>query len=125
MARELIFTHFTNTEGVEGITGLDVNSLVVGETVEINRIQFGEGRNPHLASSPGMNFVTDLAPDVSALRLSLTGIFTEKQQFGISFSAETLHNNGIKYICENPERGIYTIPANAVVVGPIQVIRRF
>lgn len=125
MAGELIFTHFTDAAGLEGITGLTADELLVGETVEIDHIYFGAGLNSFLTSEVGRIFLTGLGPEASALRLALIGIFTAQQQFAIRVSAETLHNNRVAYFCENAQRSIYTIPAHVTIYGAIQVTRRF
>src|SRR5438270_8541908 len=55
-----VWTHFTNAEGVEGITGVQASSLAPGETATVSQLNFGTGANPYLANAPGDIFVTDL-----------------------------------------------------------------
>lgn len=125
MAEQLIFTHFTDTAGVEGITGLEDQDLMVGTIVEVDRIYFGFGENGYMTDKAGRIFLTEHGFSVSSIRLSLIGIAIPKQKFGIRFSAQTLHENGIEYVCEWAERSIYTIPGNVTINGLIQVLKRF
>jgi hypothetical protein len=45
MDNRRILTHFTNAEGLKGITELDPDGLSVGMSYKISRIGFGVGQN--------------------------------------------------------------------------------
>jgi hypothetical protein len=104
-------THFTNADGVRGITGVNPDNLEVGESVSVKAIKFGEGSNTFMAENPGDIFVTDLGPEASQGQLEGIGVFGDRQDFAIQFSRESAFNNGIR-----PTMGksnIFTIPANS------------
>ena len=125
MERRRILTHFTNAEGLSGITGLDPDSLFAGEATIVNRAQFGVGWNPHYASAEGVIFITEHGPDVSEGTLNGIGVFPEKQQFAIQIDAETYFNNEIRIMPERISLSIFSIPANSLVLGEIRVTKRF
>ncbi len=125
MDKQRIITHFTDAEGVKGITGLEPSDLTVGNTVTVNQIRFGVGRNPFNALNPGDIFVTELAPDATSRQLSFIGARGAKQQYAISFSDEDAFNSGTRVLPSDAEKNIFVIPANSVVNGVIEVVRRF
>ncbi|MGH9843095.1 MAG: hypothetical protein ACREEM_30520 [Blastocatellia bacterium] len=127
MGDRRILTHFTNAAGLEGITGLTPESLIVGQAVTINYGHFGVGTNEYLAEAPGRIFVTELGPEASSRQLAWIGVYESdgKQQFAISVTAETLFENGIRVLPEDPVKSIFSIPANSTVSGEITAIRRF
>ena len=45
-----IFSHFTNAEGVIGITGIDGKKMQLNEQVFVNELRFGFGENSFLSS---------------------------------------------------------------------------
>jgi hypothetical protein len=125
MSERRILTHFTNAEGVHGITGLDPESLIVGEEVIISVITFGVGQNTQFARNDGDIFITELRPDASSGQLVMIGVSGDKQQFAIRFDAEDAFNSGVMIYAGREERSIFVIPANSVITGEIQVVKRF
>lgn len=81
-----IFSHFTNAEGIQGITGIDATSLQVNQQVFVDKLQFNLGVNSFLASEPGQIFVTELGIDATDGQLMNIGVFGNKQNFAIQFS---------------------------------------
>lgn len=125
MSRRRALTHFTNAEGLAGITGLNPDHLVVGKAVVINTARFGVGLNSTLAQRAGDIFVTELSPDASAGQLMQIGVFGAKQQFAISFDAKEAFDSGVRVEEGWAERNIFVIPASSVISGVIEVIKRF
>lgn len=125
MAEERILTHFTDSAGLAGITGLDPDSLVVGQEVVIETIRFGAGLSSFFAGNAGDIFVTELSPTAAAGQLMLIGVFGSKQQFAISFTAEAALNSGVRVAEGRADRNIFVVPAHSVISGTIRVIRRF
>lgn len=126
-----IFSHFTNAEGVTGITGIDANSLEVGQIVIINELQFGRGSNPFKALKAGDIFLTELGTDATVGQLMEHGIFEDKQKFVIQFSEETalvLNNIRVRPVeifnnIFTSGRSIYTIPSGTMLRGDFLVTR--
>jgi len=61
--------HFTNAVGIQGITGLLLGELAVGQTVSVERLSFGQGSNAYLAANAGDIFVTEIGTDATAGQL--------------------------------------------------------
>lgn len=119
-----LFSHFTNAEGVRGITGIDDDSLEVGQEVIVSELRFGQGVNSFLASEPGRLFVTLLGADATEGQLNQIGVFGDKQKFMIQFSEETAFLlNGIRVIGEVPTRSIFSIPGGTTLRGEFLVMR--
>lgn len=119
-----IFSHFTNAEGIQGITGIDAANLQIGQQVFIKELKFGLGVNSFLSSAPGQIFVTELGIDATEGQLMNIGIFGNKQNFAIQFSEqEAFLNNGVRVIGQMPSRSIYTIPGDTTLEGEFLVIR--
>jgi len=55
-----LFSHFTNAEGVTGITGIVGDSLDIGQQVIVSELRFKQGENDYLAWESGSIFVTEL-----------------------------------------------------------------
>lgn len=121
------FTHFTDADGVTGITGIqNPSELAVGQPFEVNTLRFGFGSNTQFARNPGDIFVTDLPLNSSAGRLNSIGVFGARQQFGIQFSQENaLIHNGVRPIATPNNPNIYTIPANTRMRGMFRVYNLF
>jgi RHS repeat-associated protein len=117
-----IFTHFTDAEGVQGITS--VEGLEAGETATVDQLTFGEGTNAYNANEAGDIFVTNLAADSSGASLSQIGIQEARQQFAIQMSRETLLENGITPGLSSLSN-VFTIPGNSVLNGLFTVARMF
>lgn len=125
MSKTRIVTHFTNHEGLAGITGLTAESLLVGQVVTLNVIRFGMGTTSFNALRPGDIFVTELGPDATDLQLVLIGIRGAKKQFAISFSDEEAFHSGARVAPSLPEDSIFVIPGGAVIQGRIEIVRRY
>lgn len=119
-----IFSHFTNTEGVRGITGIDSDRIKVGEEAIVSELKFGQGVNSFLASEPGRIFVTLLGTDATEGQLNQIGVFGDKQNFVIQLSEETAFLlNGIRVMGEVPSRSIFSIPGGTTLRGKFLVTR--
>jgi len=117
------FTHFTNAQGLQGITGLNPASLVPGQTTTVSQLQFGFGQNSYLARNPGDIFVTTLPPNASSVQLSQIGVYIENQGFAISFTGEAAAAQGILPMGSGIP-GIYTIPGGSIMTGCFTVYCR-
>jgi len=122
ITNDVTFTHFTDAEGLLGITGLDPASLSPGQTTTVSELNFGTGSNPYLAGQPGDNFVTDLSPSSSSLSLSQIGVFGDKQSYGISFSGTDAAAQGV--LVRGQGKNIYTLPANSTLTGCFSIVCR-
>ena len=126
-----IFSHFTNAQGVRGITRIVADNLEVGQQVIVSELRFGQGSNPFLANSPGDIFITDLGSDATVGELELIGVFGDKQKFVIQFSEETalvLNNIRVRPVkisnnILNLGGSIYSIPGGATLKGQCVVMR--
>jgi hypothetical protein len=119
-----IFSHFTNAEGVTGITRIVSDNLEVGQQVIVSELRFGQGLNPYLTSELGRIFVTELGLDATVGQLNQIGVFGDKQKFVIQFSEETAFRlNGIRVMGEVPSRSIFSIPGGTVLRGEFLVTR--
>lgn len=125
MADERLLTHFTDAEGLTGITGLDPGTLVAGQAEVIETIRFGAGLSSTFASSAGDIFVTELRPEAAAGQLMQIGVFGSKQQFAISFTAQAAFDSGVRIAEGRADRKIFVIPAHSVIRGGVRVIRLF
>lgn len=120
------FNHFTNIDGVTGITGINtrlLDNLGIGESISVNQLSFGTGTNKFMANAVGDNFVTDLGTSSTVRQLEGIGVFGDKQNFVISFSEETAFSQGVKVKGSNPQRGIFTIPANTTLKGKFTITK--
>jgi hypothetical protein len=119
-----LFSHFTNAEGVTGITGIVGDSLDIGQQVIVSELRFGQGENDYLAWEPGSIFVTELGIDATEPQLNDIGIFGDKQNWAIQFSEETaLVSNGIRVTGVMSSRSIFCIPGNTLLRGTFLVTR--
>ena len=121
-----IFTHFTDENGVQGITGLNPSELQIGRPVGVNQLNFGTGQNSFLNSGAGENHITDLGINSSEGQLNSIGVFRSsgRQQFGIQMSHECLFCNGARPVQVRPNN--FTIPANTTLTdGIFTVTRRY
>jgi hypothetical protein len=121
-----IFTHFTNLEGVSGITGINTkifDDMAVGQSITVNRIAFGSGTNSFLQNAPGDIFVTDFSSNLSKGALDQIGVFGDKQNFGISFSEYQAFDQGVRVSGSRPDIGIYTVPGNTQIKGTITITK--
>lgn len=131
LGRGRIFSHFTNSEGVTGITGIIGDSLDKGQEAIAEKLQFGQGSNPFYANFPGDIFVTELGVEATTGDLNLIGVFHDKQNFLIQFSEETalVLNNvrvrpvTISYNILMSGSSIYTIPGSTAMIGKFIVTR--
>jgi len=111
-----LFNHYTNGEGIKGITGVNPESLQIGKPVYVRVLRFGKGTNDFLAGEAGDIFVTELGPEVSSGQLQNIGVFGDRQNFVIQFSQEAALNNGVRAIDAGiPGRSIYTIPGGTTL----------
>ncbi|MBD2776385.1 hypothetical protein [Iningainema tapete] len=119
-----LFSHFTDANGIKGITGIDSDNLEVGEQVIVTELRFAQGINSFLASEPGRIFVTLLGTDATDSQLMNIGVFGDKQKFVIQFSEETAFVfNGIRILGEVPSRSIFSIPGGTNLKGEFLVTR--
>ncbi len=125
MGKTRIVTHFTDSQGLAGITRLNPENLLVGEVVFLNTIRFGSGKSTTFARDKGDIFLTELASNVSAGQLMLIGVFGDKQQFAISFAVADAFDSGVRVEAGHTDRSIFIIPANAIIRGMIKVLKRF
>jgi len=119
---DVMFTHFTDGQGLQGITGLDPATLGSGETTTVSTLQFGTGNNSYLAGQSGDIFATNLPANTSSLSLSQIGVFGDKQSFGISFSGTDAASQGV--MVQGQGEGIYTLPAGSKLTGCFTVTCR-
>jgi hypothetical protein len=117
------FQHYTNAAGAQGITGIEVTGLKVGQTVTVNQAKFGIGENDFLAQAHGDIFVTDIGVHASSGKLNQIGVFGDKQQFVIELREDEMFNQGIRVLGAHPDRGIYTIPGESTIHGTVFVTR--
>ena len=119
-----IFSHFTNAEGVEGITGIEAKNMKVNEQILVNEIQFALGKNSFLSNATGDIFVTELGLDATDGQLMNIGVFDDKQNFVIQFSEkEAFLKNQVRVMGQKPSRSIFTIPGNTTLEGEFLVTR--
>jgi hypothetical protein len=114
-----VFTHYTDADGVAGITG--VGPLNVGDSVGVGSLKFGQGGNSFLAGAPGDNFVTDLGLDATSRQLEGIGVFGGRQQYAIQFSHETALDAGVRPMMVRDN--IFTIPGGSCMTGACVVTR--
>ncbi|HAG79915.1 MAG TPA: hypothetical protein DCL61_01820 [Cyanobacteria bacterium UBA12227] len=119
-----LFSHFTNAEGVTGITRIVGDNLEVSQQVIVRELLFGQGSNDYLAWEPGSIFVTELGIDATERQLNDIGVFGDKQNFAIQFSEEIAFlSNGIRVRGVMPSRSIFCIPGNTILQGTFLVTR--
>ena len=116
------FTHFTNADGLLGITGVNGASMTPGQSLTVNELTFGTGTNTYLAAQEGDIFVTNLPSNTSPLSLSQIGVFGDKQNFGITFSGEAAAAQGV--LVRGQGNGIYTVPEETNLSGCFLVVCR-
>ncbi|MFD4319852.1 polymorphic toxin-type HINT domain-containing protein [Streptomyces sp. NPDC058548] len=105
-----IFSHFTDARGVRGIAGVDVGELSVGQTVTVNRLTFGRGKNDFMTEKPGDNFVTDLGRDATPGQLDRSGVFGERHNYVIQFSQEAAFDHGVRPKMNESYNSSYSFP---------------
>ena len=119
-----IFSHFTNAEGVRGITGIDAKNMKIDEQVLVDELRFGLGKNSFLSSETGDIFITELGIEATEGQLMNIGIFGDKQKFVIQFSEqEAFLNDRVRVMGQMPSRSIFTIPGNTTLKGEFLVTR--
>lgn len=119
-----IFSHFTNAQGVEGITGIDGNKLKLYEQAYINKLQFGLGVNSFLTSEADRIFVTELGIDATDGQMMNIGVFGDKRNFVIQLSEKEAYlKNNVRIIGQMPSRSIYTIPGGTTLIGRFLITR--
>jgi hypothetical protein len=106
---------FTDGQGANGISGVDPNALAVGNTVQVNGLQFRQGANPFMAEQPGDIFVTDLGLDATQGQLGRIGVMGDRANFAIQISREAAFMQGIRP--EAVKTSIFTIPGGTTF-GP-------
>lgn len=114
-----VFTHYTDAEGVVGITG--VGPLNVSDSVGVGSLKFGQGGNNFLARAPGDNFVTDRGLDATPLQIEGIGAFGARQQYAIQFSQEAALNSRVRPV--TVRENIFTIPGGPCITGACTVTR--
>lgn len=107
------FYHYTSPDGVNGITGIDPESMAVATTRIVNELRFGQGQNPYQAARSGDIFVTEVGPNPSALQLEQIGVFGQRQCFCISFSREAAFSQDIHIEMVREWPSIWTIPGGS------------
>ncbi len=113
-----IFSHFTDVSGVQGISGVDVSGMSVGDTIEVSSLQFGTGKNNFMAEKVGDNFVTDLESDATSGQLNQIGVQGDKQNYVIQFSQEAALYSKVRLkLASGAGEGIYSFPANSTLSG--------
>jgi len=101
--------HFTNAEGVQGITGINPDDLEIGQTVRVPMLSFGQGSNHFLAGEDGDIFVTEIGPHAASGQLNQIGVFGDKQNYVIQFSRESTFANNSRLNPLFPSRSIFSI----------------
>jgi RHS repeat-associated protein len=120
------FNHFTNIEGISGITGVDIKTLEnlkAGESMTVNELKFGQGTNTFMSNAINDIFVTDLPATSTARQLNDIGVFGNKQGFVISISEEAAFGQGVRIRGANAPRGIYTIPGGTRLQGIFKITK--
>ena len=107
--------HFTDTAGVQGISGLDAQTLQLGQTVEVAALSFGRGANTFLAGSAGDIFVTEIGASATNGQLQQIGVFGDKQNFVIQFSRESVFADNARLTPLFPARSVYGLPAGTLL----------
>ena len=118
-----IFNHFTDANGIRGITGIVGSEMRVGQQVIVSELRFGRGLNSFQAASEGDIFVTDLEAGVQATQgqLQSIGVFGDRQNFVIRFSQETAIMQDIRLT--RSRAGIFTMPGGTTLKGEFTVAR--
>jgi hypothetical protein len=107
--------HFTNAEGVQGITGISLSDWQVGQSLQVPKLSFGQGVNSFLAEETGEIFVTEIGIDATAGQLQQIGVFGDKQQYVIQFSRESAFAHSVRLSPLFPARSIFGIPQGTVL----------
>jgi hypothetical protein len=110
-----VISHFTNAEGVEGVTGIVGNRLSVGQRAIVRELRLGVGSNEFLAGEKGRIFVTKLGDEATVGELHQIGVFGKKKSFVVQFSGEAAFMQGARVIPELAARNIYSIPGNSTL----------
>ncbi|MFP4124808.1 hypothetical protein [Coleofasciculus sp.] len=87
-----LFSHFTNAEGVTGITGIVGDSLDTGQQVIVSELRLKQGENNYLAWESGSIFVTELEIVISKYLLHSWQHYTQRHIFRNEDSIMT-HSN--------------------------------
>jgi len=111
------FYHYTNEEGVKGITGISPEILNVGDEIVLKELKFGSGKNEFLSSGEGRIFITEKGVESTPGALGRIGILPDKQKYAIIFSEEAAFNQGVRVKAEWLDRSIWTIPKNTILKG--------
>ncbi|WP_230195997.1 polymorphic toxin-type HINT domain-containing protein [Streptomyces coriariae] len=112
-----IFSHFTDGGGVQGIAGVDVSGMAVGDTMEVGSLRFGTGSNDFMTTSPGDNFVTDLGRDATDGQLGRLGVFGDRRNYVIQFSQEAAFGHGVRPKMNPGNTASYTFPGGTSFNG--------
>jgi hypothetical protein len=121
-----IFNHFSNVQGMSGITGIAEHKLMrlgIGESMTTKKLEFGIGKNPYLGTSEGCNYVTDLGTDISDHKLGRMGVIGDKKNFVVGFDEELAFKQGFKVSPSQPSLYVYTIPAYSKYTSKFTVKR--
>jgi RHS repeat-associated protein len=110
-----IFSHFTDAGGVQGIAGVDVSGMSVGDSISVGSLHFGQGDNNYLAENPGDMFATDLGADATTGQLNSIGVYNSRQEYVIQFSQEAAMDNGIRPKMSPGKSSIYTFPGGSTL----------
>ncbi len=123
LGKGIIFTHFTDAQGITGITGVQAGALIVGQPMSVQKLTFDYGNNSYLAEKLGDLFVTDLGINANARELDSIGVFGDKQNFVIQFSQETAFKQvpSVRPILVRPH--IYTFPGGTTLQGSLLIQR--
>ena len=107
--------HFTNAEGVQGITSISPSGWQVGQFFRVPKLSFGKGSNTFLAEEAGDIFVTEIGIDATAGQLQQIGVFGDKQEYVLQFSRESAFAHGVRLSPLFPARSIFGIPPGTVL----------
>ena len=120
---DVTFTHFTNAEGVEGITGVNVTGMTNGQTLTVPQLNFGMGSNGYLANAPGDIFLTNLPPTTPIGQLMQIGVFGDKQSFAIT-GISGVGSAGQGVLVQGAGGSIYNIPGGSTLTGCFTIVCR-
>ncbi|MFF6873667.1 polymorphic toxin-type HINT domain-containing protein [Streptomyces sp. NPDC012450] len=112
-----IFSHFTDAKGVQGIAGIDVSEMKVGETIPVHRLQFGQGENEFMTRTRGDMFVTELGRDATPGQLGRSGVFGERQNYVIQFSQEAAFHHDVRPAMNPYYPSSYSFPGGTTFGG--------
>lgn len=126
------YYHYTNIEGVSGITGLNTNVLKhmqSNSAIEVHKLTFKTGNvgtSGTFGSLLSDIYITTVPPTVSDGKLFKIGVFNTsgKSEYAISFNQYTLYSHGIRVNDAKNDRAIYTIQGNNTISGRFLIFKR-